>query len=162
MKQNELSMSNDTDQAGSKRQDQILDFTGWPGILCQPASLMQAELSVNILGSSIAMLTGQKPPFRLLVRAINSNTGQRVGDVHHAVSNAFVVATQRVKGAQKAEIPHVEEHVSKIENVGVQTQHKLQDIRAAAQAAGITGLNIVHNTVNTGATRKPSHTSDFP
>ena len=122
--------------------------------LCQ----LQAELSVNILGSSIAMLTGQKPPFRLLVRAINSNTGLRVGDVHHAVSNAFVVATQRVKGAQKAEIPHVEEHVSKIENVGVQTQHKLQDIRAAAQAAGITGLNIVHNTVNTGAVPKPSCT----
>ena len=31
-----------------------------------------------------------------------------------------------MKGAQKAEVPHVEEHVSRIEYVGVQTQHKLQ------------------------------------
>lgn len=111
---------------------------------------VQAELSVNILGSSIAMLTGQKPPFRLLVRAIRSDSGARALHVHHAVSDAFVVATQRVKGAQKAEIPHIEEHVSKIENVGVQTQNKLLDIRTAAAAAGITGLNVVHNSVNTG------------
>lgn len=66
------------------------------------------------------MLTGQKPPFRLLVRAIDSDTRRRSKGVSWAVSDAFVVATQRVKGAQKAEIPHVEEHVSKIENVGVQ------------------------------------------
>ena len=82
--------------------------------------LTQAELGVNIIGSSIAMLSGQKPPFRLLVRAIDSETGLRVDRVQWAVSDAFVVATQRVKGAQKAEIPHIEEHVSKIENVGVQ------------------------------------------
>ena len=75
---------------------------------------------MNIIGSSIAMLSGQKPPFRLLVRAIDSETGLRVDRVQWAVSDAFVVATQRVKGAQKAEIPHIEEHVSKIENVGVQ------------------------------------------
>lgn len=81
---------------------------------------MQAELGVNIIGSSIAMLSGQKPPFRLLVRAIDSESGMRVDRVQWAVSDAFVVATQRVKGAQKAEIPHIEEHVSKIENVGVQ------------------------------------------
>lgn len=113
--------------------------------------VMQASLAVNILGSSIAMLTGQKPPFRLLVRAIDSKSGSRATHVQHVVSDAFVVATQRVKGAQKAEIPHVEEHVSKLESVGVQTQHKLQDIRAAAALAGIPNLNVVHNTVSTGA-----------
>lgn len=75
---------------------------------------------MNIIGSSIAMLSGQKPPFRLLVRAIDSESGLRIDRVQWAVSDAFVVATQRVKGAQKAEIPHIEEHVSKIENVGVQ------------------------------------------
>lgn len=79
---------------------------------------------MNILGSSIAMLTGQKPQFRLWVRARNSATGQRATDVAWVVSDAFVVATQRVKGAQKAEIPHVEEHVSKIENVGVQVMNR--------------------------------------
>jgi hypothetical protein len=60
------------------------------------------------------------------------------------------VATQRVKTAQKAEIPHVEEHVSKIEYVGLQTQNKLLDIRAAAAAVSIMGLNVVHNTITTG------------
>lgn len=68
------------------------------------------------------MLSGQKPPFRLLVRAIDTESSQRVSRVQWAVSDAFVVATQRVKGAQKAEIPHIEEHVSKIENVGVQVR----------------------------------------
>jgi hypothetical protein len=82
--------------------------------------VLQAELSVNIIGSSIAMLSGQKPPFRMLVRGIESDSGARLDSVQWAVSDAFVVATQRVKGAQKAEIPHIEEHVSKIENVGVQ------------------------------------------
>jgi hypothetical protein len=61
------------------------------------------------------------------------------------------VATQRVKTAQKAEIPHVEEHVSKIEYVGLQTQNKLLDIKAAAAAVGIHGLNVVHNCITTGA-----------
>jgi len=75
---------------------------------------------VNIIGSSIAMLTGQRPPFRMLVRGIMSDSGAGLDSVQWAVSDAFVVATQRVKGAQKAEIPHIEEHVGKIENVGVQ------------------------------------------
>ena len=60
------------------------------------------------------------------------------------------VATQRVKTAQKAEIPHIDEPVSKIENVGVQTQNKLQDIKAAAEQIGVHGLNVVHNCITTG------------
>ena len=40
------------------------------------------------------------------------------------------VATQRVKTAQKAEIPHIDEHVSKIEYVGVQTQANADDAQA--------------------------------
>jgi hypothetical protein len=53
------------------------------------------------VGSSIALLTGQKPPFRLLARAIRATTGERVPHIKPAVSDAFVVATQRVKTAQK-------------------------------------------------------------
>ena len=60
------------------------------------------------------------------------------------------VATQRVKTAQKAEIPHIDEPVSKIENVGVQTQNKLQDIKAAAEQIGVHGLSVVHNCITTG------------
>ena len=55
-----------------------------------------------------------------------------------------------MKTAQKAEIPHIDEPVSKIENVGVQTQNKLQDIKAAAEQIGVHGLNVVHNCINTG------------
>ena len=60
------------------------------------------------------------------------------------------VATQRVKTAQKAEIPHIDEHVSKIEYVGVQTQAKLQDIKSAGASVGVYGLNVVHNCITTG------------
>lgn len=49
------------------------------------------------------------------------------------------------------EIPHVEEHVSKVECVGLQTQSKLQDIRAAAAAVGIHNLAVVHNCITSGA-----------
>ena len=105
---------------------------------------------MSVLGSSIALLSGQKPSFRLLVRAVRSASGQRAEFVGHAVSDPFVVATQRVKTAQKADIPHVEEHVSKIEAVGVQTQHKLQDIKAAAEGVGLKGLNVIHNSITTG------------
>ena len=71
----------------------------------------------------------------------------------HATLNPLVVrqvATQRVKTAQKAEIPHIDEHVSKIEYVGVQTQAKLQDIKSAGASVGVYGLNVVHNCITTG------------
>ena len=87
---------------------------------------------------------------RLLVQAVQSSTGRRARHVEHLVSEAFVVATQRVKQALKSEIPHMEHHVSKLEFVGVQTQLKLQDIRAAAATAGVVGLSVVHNCVTTG------------
>lgn len=68
---------------------------------------------------------------------------------------ALQVATQRVKTAQKAEIPHIDEPVSKIENVGVQTQNKLQDIKAAAEQIGVHGLSVVHNCITTGKSGPP-------
>ena len=62
---------------------------------------MQAILQCSILGSSIALLSGQKPAFRLLARAISLANGQPVPHIKPAVSEAFVVATPRVKSAQK-------------------------------------------------------------
>jgi hypothetical protein len=61
------------------------------------------------------------------------------------------VATARVKGAAKLEIPHLEDHVSKIECVGLQTQKKLEDIRAAAAAANVPDLHLPVNCVTKGA-----------
>ena len=66
---------------------------------------MQASLQCSILGSSIALLSGQKPAFRLLARAISLATGQPVPHIKPAVSEAFVVATPRVKSAQKVLLP---------------------------------------------------------
>jgi hypothetical protein len=63
--------------------------------------LAQADLQCSIVGSSIALLHGQKPPFRLLARAVRASTGERLPHIRPGVSDAFVVATQRVKGAQK-------------------------------------------------------------
>lgn len=49
--------------------------------------------------SSEAMLSGRKPPFRLLVRAVHTR-GQPIS-VRHAVSEGFVVATRRTRTAGK-------------------------------------------------------------
>jgi translation elongation factor EF-Tu-like GTPase len=53
-------------------------------------------------------------------------------------------------GGLQPDIPHIEEHVSKVECVGLQTQQKLLDIKAAAAAVGIHNLSVVHNSVTTG------------
>ena len=94
---------------------------------------------------------------RLLVQAYHTSSNKRATHIEHAVSDAFVVATQRVKQAQKSEIPHMEEHVSKLEFVGVQTQLKLQDIRGAAAAVGVVGLSVLHNCITTGVLRGLCH-----
>ncbi len=61
------------------------------------------------------------------------------------------VATPRVRTAVKAVIPHVDDHVSKLQSLGVMTQNKLADISAAAAAAGIThDLHVPRNNVSTG------------
>lgn len=95
-------------------------------------------------------MTTEAADCRLLVRAVRSSSGQRARHIAHAVSDAFVVATQRVKQAQKSSIPHMEEHVSKLDFVGVQTQLKLQDIKGAAAASGVVGLSVIHNNITTG------------
>ncbi|KAK9825131.1 hypothetical protein WJX81_002021 [Elliptochloris bilobata] len=101
---------------------------------------------LSVTGSSEALLSGVKPPFRLLVRAINPD-GSPAVHIRFAVSEAFVVATPRVRTAVKAEIPHVDDHVSKLQAVGIMTQNKLQDIKAAAAAVGVFGITVPHNCV---------------
>jgi hypothetical protein len=74
----------------------------------------------------------------------------RAGEQARGAGNRRLLTGGRGWSAQ-AEIPHVEEHVSKIDYVGVQTQNKLLDIAAAAHAVGISGINAVHNSITTGA-----------
>ena len=62
---------------------------------------------------------------------------------------SYQVATSRVKGV-KLEVPLLDDHVSKIECVGVETQKKLEDIRAASEAAGVPCPSVPLNRVTTG------------
>ena len=52
--------------------------------------------------SSEAMLSGRKPPFRLLVKAVHLR-GAHI-NVRHAVSEGFVVATRRTRTAGKVRV----------------------------------------------------------
>ncbi len=60
------------------------------------------------------------------------------------------VATPRVRGAVKAEIPHLDDPVKMLEAVGVMTLQKLENISEAARAVGVTNLHVPHNSVETG------------
>ncbi|KAK9793199.1 hypothetical protein WJX73_002582 [Symbiochloris irregularis] len=101
-----------------------------------PLTRGMAQLpDLHVTDSSEAMLSGRKPPFRLLVRAVA--TDGRPISVRHAVSEGFVVATRRTRTAGKVEIPNVDDHVSKLEHMGKETVKKLQDLRNAAAQAGL-------------------------
>eukprot|EP00884_Botryococcus_braunii_P005248 jgi/Botrbrau1/14724/Bobra.0108s0071.2 len=100
---------------------------------------------LHVTDSSEAMLSGRKPPFRLLVRAIASD-GRKV-NIRHAVSEGFVVATRRTRTAGKVEIPNVDDHISKLEHMGKETVKKLQDIKLSAIQAGIE-VSVPVNSVN--------------
>ena len=91
---------------------------------------------LHVTDSSEALLSGRKPPFRLLVAGVHK--GNRKLRIRHAVSEGFVVATRRTRTAGKVEIPSVDDHISKLEHMGKETVKKLQDLRSAAECAQIT------------------------
>eukprot|EP00889_Picochlorum_renovo_P004825 jgi/Picre1/31855/NNA_007203.t1 len=101
---------------------------------------------LKVTDSSEALLTGRAPPFRLLARVVQRG-GIPLPGIAPVLSEPFVVATARVRGAAKAEIPHVDDSVSKLEGLGVQTQKKLEDIGAAARASNVTNLQVPINSV---------------
>ncbi|KAK9908084.1 hypothetical protein WJX75_002589 [Coccomyxa subellipsoidea] len=104
-------------------------------VVVQLARGMAQLPDLHVSDSSEAMLSGRKPPFRLLVRAVASD-GRKV-NIRHAVSEGYVVATRRTRTAGKVEIPNVDDHVSKLEHMGKETVKKLQDIRVSAIQSGI-------------------------
>lgn len=111
----------------------------------------QAVLStdLNVQVSSEAMLGGQKSPYKLLVRAVNQHTGAEVPYITFVASEDFVVATPRVAKAVKAEIPCVDDPVSKLEDIGEKTQKKLLDIQAAAESSGVHDLVFPDRSITT-------------
>jgi hypothetical protein len=101
---------------------------------------------LKVTDSSEALLTGRAPPFRLLARVVQRG-GIPLPGITPVLSEPFVVATARVRGAAKAEIPHVDDSVSKLEGLGIQTQKKLEDIQAAARASNVPNLQVPVNCV---------------
>ncbi|KAI8470506.1 MAG: hypothetical protein J3K34DRAFT_521291 [Monoraphidium minutum] len=91
---------------------------------------------LTVTDSSEALLQGRRPPFRLLIWCPDG-LGGFDHSVTYTVSDDFVVATRRVKQANKADIPMVNDHVSKIEHIGRETVKKLSDMRAAALETGV-------------------------
>ena len=110
---------------------------------------------LHVTDSSEALLSGRKPPFRLLVRAVRNAAAETDGAVvmtnvpaiDSAVSEGFVVATRRTRTAGKAEIPNVDDHVGKLEHMGRETVKKLQDIRGSALHSGV-DIQVPDNCVN--------------
>eukprot|EP00798_Chlamydomonas_sp_ICE-L_P011523 gene11523-34235_t len=115
---------------------------------------------LHVTDSSEAILSGRKPPFRLLVRAMLPENRPNL-KIRHAISEGFVVATRRTRTAGKlAKLTSrpqvddlvilvnwsVEDHVSKLEHMGKETVKKLQDIRTVAQQAGVE-IDIPENTI---------------
>lgn len=82
--------------------------------------LLSHNLLRTLAGSSEALLSGQKPPFRLFVCARNVHDGSPVDVINFVVSEPFVVATPRVRTAAKANIPHVDDHVKASHTLGLQ------------------------------------------
>ncbi len=64
-----------------------MKLSGLPAVRAQRGMAQLPDLHVS--DSSEAMLSGRKPPFRLLVRAVASD-GRKV-NIRHAVSEGFVV-----------------------------------------------------------------------
>eukprot|EP00210_Caulerpa_lentillifera_P004247 g4051.t1 len=91
---------------------------------------------IHVTDSSEALLSGRKPPFRLLAWVQEKDNYNIT--VKRAVSEGFVVATRRTRTAGKADIPKVDDTISRLEHMGKETVKKLQDISAAACSASIT------------------------
>ena len=78
---------------------------------------------------------GRSRPSRLLARAISLATGQPVPHIKPAVSEAFVVATPRVKSAQKVRPLHVSQgDRSCTENFVTQGDRSCRDVSPSPSA----------------------------
>ncbi len=60
---------------------------------------------LHVTDSSEAILSGRKPPFRVLVRALLPESRPNL-KIRHAISEGFVVATRRTRTAGKVKTNH--------------------------------------------------------
>lgn len=92
---------------------------------------------LQITDSSEALLPGRKPPFRLFVEAVMDPSVQDAYRIHPAISEPIVVATRRTRSSGKADIPYIDDHISKLDHMGKETVRKLADMKVSAKAMGI-------------------------
>ncbi|CAD7699229.1 unnamed protein product [Ostreobium quekettii] len=91
---------------------------------------------INVTYSSEALLSGRRPPFRLMVKI--SSPGSLPGHmVLPAVSEGFVVASGRSRLSQKKCIPSVDDPVARLEHMGKERVKKLRDLVATARQMGV-------------------------
>lgn len=65
------------------------------GFIRVPLSTSRAVLpDLRVTDSSEAMLSGRKPPLRLMMRAVFKDTSLPVPHIRHAISEGFVVAVR--------------------------------------------------------------------
>lgn len=125
----------------NKRGQPLLVSTGGGGNLAEGHVITRLDKGcvvlpeLHVTDSSEALLSGRKPPFRLLAWVIDKQN--RNLSIRHAVSEGFVVATRRTRTAGKADIPKVDDDVARLEHMGKETVKKLHDLKLAATAASI-------------------------
>ena len=70
------------------------------GFVRMPLASSRAVLpDLRVTDSSEAMLSGRKPPLRLMMRAVYKDTLQPVPHIRHAISEGFVVAVRAAVAA---------------------------------------------------------------
>lgn len=78
--------------------------------------------------SGESLLDGKQPPIVLVVRAVTARTGAPIASIKPAVSNSFCVATRRVKGAMKVDIPSMDQEV-RCNSSSASSHRQLRSIR---------------------------------
>ena len=92
---------------------------------------------LQITDSSEALLPGRKPPFRIFVEAVMDPSVRDLYRIHPAISEPIVVATRRTRSSGKADIPYIDDHVSKLDHMGKETVRKFADLKNSAKSMGI-------------------------
>ncbi|CAD7695266.1 unnamed protein product [Ostreobium quekettii] len=87
---------------------------------------------IIVTQSSEALLSGRRPPFRLVATLSKESVSISPQQTVPAVSLGFVVASGRSRLAQKKCIPSMDDPLSKLEHMGKERVRKLKDLQIAS------------------------------
>ncbi|KIZ04305.1 hypothetical protein MNEG_3651 [Monoraphidium neglectum] len=125
--------------------------SGWGGVSTLDMQILDGcatlpDLRINASGEQLLKGKGKKPQFRILVRArlrgstdasgtaadVSADASASLINMRPAISEGFAVATARMKGDVKVELPLTTDEARGIVNLGKAACAKLKDLRAAA------------------------------